>query len=251
MGKVRYEEMFPHEIVAARKKCSVAYLPVGGVEWHGQHNCLGLDTVKAHHLGMECAQKIGGLVFPPLFYGEPRQNYLMETDHDNDNKIKEKMEISEENFFSNYLDEDKNEADFNYVKLLVRTLKEIKSLDFDLVILLAGHYPLLSHCRSAVEIFNLQTRGETKAWATSGYELVQKELPNAGDHAAAWETSLMMYFRPELVDLEQLPKDEAEALIGVMGRDPRKYASREYGEKGVKLIIEKIDNKIKNILKAN
>ena len=45
MAKVRYEEMLPHEAVEARTKCPVAYLPVGGIEWHGEHNCLGLDTV--------------------------------------------------------------------------------------------------------------------------------------------------------------------------------------------------------------
>ncbi|MFW5998318.1 MAG: creatininase family protein, partial [Halanaerobiaceae bacterium] len=109
------------------------------------------------------------------------------------------------------------------------------------------HYPLLSHCRAATEIFNLQTRGKTKAWATSGYELIQEEIPEAGDHAAAWETSLMLYFRPELVDMEQLPESEKKSLIGVMGRDPRKHASSELGKKGVKLIIDKIDTKIKNI----
>jgi len=44
--KVMYEEMLPHEAVAARKACPVAYLPIGGIEWHGEHNCLGLHRLQ-------------------------------------------------------------------------------------------------------------------------------------------------------------------------------------------------------------
>src|SRR3990172_6203633 len=96
--KVRYEEMLPHEAVAARKACPVAYLPIGTIEWHGEHNCLGLDTVKIHALAMECAKRIGGIVFPPLFYGEQREHHLMEANHDPEGKIAAKMELPEGNF---------------------------------------------------------------------------------------------------------------------------------------------------------
>ena len=58
MAKVRYEEMLPHEAVEARMKCPVAYLPIGGIEWHGEHNCLGLDTVKIHAIAMKCAENM-------------------------------------------------------------------------------------------------------------------------------------------------------------------------------------------------
>jgi len=247
--KVRYEEMLPHQVVRARRERSVAFLPVGGIEWHGQHNCLGLDTVKIHALAIECAQAGGGLVFPPLFYGEPRQHYLMETNHDPSGKIKEKMKISEESLQPGYMDETQSEADFNYVKFLLRTMRELKSLEFKVVVLMAGHYPLLHHARAAVELFNLQERGEARGWAATGYELVQEELPQAGDHAAAWETSLMMYLRPELVDMDRLPEDLEEELIGVMGQDPREHASTEYGKKGTELIVEKINGKIEELLR--
>ena len=92
--------------------------------------------------------------------------------------------------------------------------------------------------------------GPSRAWACSGYELVKDEIPEAGDHAAAWETSLMMYLRPDLVDLSRLPAEGAEeALIGVWGRDPRKHASREFGQKGVEAIVTRIGEKVKEMLK--
>jgi creatinine amidohydrolase len=41
------------------------------------------------------------------------------------------------------------------------------------------------------------------------------------DHAGRNETSLMMHYRPELVDIGQLPRLRAEQLLGVAGEDPR------------------------------
>jgi len=71
--EVRYERLRPAQIVAAREACPVAYLPIGTIEWHGRHNPIGVDTLKAHQLAIRCAQVGGGLVFPPLYYGESRE----------------------------------------------------------------------------------------------------------------------------------------------------------------------------------
>ncbi len=251
MPKVRYEEMLPHEVVEARQKKPVAYLPIGGIEWHGEHNCLGLDTVKIHAIALRCAEQIGGLAFPALFYGEPRESYLMEANHDQEGKICEKMGLPPGNFAPGYMDERRHEADLNYVRLLLHILHELRSLGFKVIVVMAGHYPLLRHATAAAELFNLETRGSATAWACSGYELVREQIPHAGDHAAAWETSLMMALRPELVDLSRLPEDPNEKLIGVGGRDPRRFASRDYGEQGLKAIIEQIEEKVNQLLQRH
>jgi creatinine amidohydrolase len=67
--KVRYELMTPGEIVAARERCPVAYLPLGPMEWHGPHLPLGTDALVAHHLALRVAGIVGGLVLPALFAG--------------------------------------------------------------------------------------------------------------------------------------------------------------------------------------
>jgi creatinine amidohydrolase len=193
MPKVRYEEMLPHEVVEAREKCPVAYIPIGGIEWHGEHNCLGLDTVKAHALAMRCAEVGGGVAMPALFWGENRESHLMEANGDPNGKIAEKI---------------------------------------------AGHYPLLRHARAACDWYSLD--GKSQAWAVTGYELVRDQIPDAGDHAAGWETSLMMALRPELVDLGRLPEDRSLRAIGTGGaRDPRD-ASVEYGRQGVDAVVTAI-----------
>ena len=66
-ASVQYERLRPAQIVERREACPVAYLPIGTIEWHGEHNPVGLDTLKMHQLLIECARKIGGLVLPPLY----------------------------------------------------------------------------------------------------------------------------------------------------------------------------------------
>jgi creatinine amidohydrolase len=246
-GKVRYEEMLPHEIVAARNACPVAYVPIGGVEWHGEHNCVGLDTVKIHALAMKCAEAHGGLVMPALFFGEPRETHLMEANHDNDGRIAHKMNLPHENFAPGYMRASRLDEDERYVRLLVHILFQMQSLGFRVVVLMAGHYPLLRHACAAVEVYALQ--GSARVWACTGYELIRDEVPEAGDHAAAWETSLMIELRPDLVDLSRLPAgDDPKALVGVGGRDPRKFATKEFGRRGVQAIVRRVGEKVKELL---
>ena len=45
------------------------------------------------------------------------------------------------------------------------------------------------------------------------------------DHAASNESSLMMYYYPELVRMEQLSTDSAQWPLTVAGKDPRLHAS--------------------------
>src|SRR5690349_2218451 len=67
--KVRYELMTPGEIIAARERCPVVYLPLGPMEWHGPHLPLGTDALVAQHLALRVAAVAGGLVMPALFAG--------------------------------------------------------------------------------------------------------------------------------------------------------------------------------------
>ncbi len=244
--KVRYEEMLPHQIVEARQACPIAYVALGGVEWHGEHLAVGNDTVKADKLAELCALKGGGLRMPALFWGEPREAYLMEANHDPDHRIAERMGLPPESFRPGYMRRPPYEADRAYVELLFHILRQLESLGFEVVVLIAGHYPLLNHARAAVNWYQLE--GRARAWACTGYELVRDQIPDAGDHAAKWETSLLISLRPELVDMSRLPSDPNEPLIGVGGIDPRGNASQEYGDRGVELVVERIVAKAHELL---
>ena len=253
MGKVRYHEMLPHEIVAAREACPICYVPIGGVEWHGEHLAVGNDTLKADMLAVRCAEQGGGLAFPPLYSGEPRESHLMEANSEPYHRegIAAKMHLPATNFAPGYMGRSYHEADRSYIELLVHILRQTESLGFRVMTLLAGHYPLIHHARAACEWYSLglPTVPSTRAWACSGYELVRDQIPDAGDHAAKWETSLLMALRPDCVDMSRLPADPQEKLIGVGGTDPRGTASLSYGERGVQAVVAAIISHSQKLLK--
>jgi creatinine amidohydrolase len=69
MTEVRYEMMRPGQIIEARGRAPVAYLPVGPLEWHGPHLPYGVDPLHAHVLAVACAHETGGVVLPMVPLG--------------------------------------------------------------------------------------------------------------------------------------------------------------------------------------
>jgi creatinine amidohydrolase len=66
--KVQFEEMFPWEFAQAMAEAPICYLPLGVLEWHGEHNAVGLDAIKAHAVCVRAARQSGGVVVPPLYW---------------------------------------------------------------------------------------------------------------------------------------------------------------------------------------
>jgi len=250
--EVRYERMRPADIVAAREATPVAYLPIGTIEWHGLHNPIGLDTVKAHALAVRCAQAGGGLVFPALYYGESREDALMEANAVDRADIAAEMKLPPENFAPGYMRFSPQEQTENYQRLLLHCLYELQSLGFEVLVLLAGHYPLLDHARAACSLYHQARWGNRRAraiaWTFTGYELVQDVFPTAGDHAGYWETSLMLALEPDLPDLDLLPADRSANLVGVHTTEPVQDASAEFGEQAIKLMVERVTAQVRDRL---
>ena len=96
--EVRYHMLRPAQIVARREACSVAYVPLGNLEWHGVHNPVGADTLQADGLAIRAAGLGGGLAFPPLYYGESRSEALMEANAADRDLIAREMNLPPENF---------------------------------------------------------------------------------------------------------------------------------------------------------
>lgn len=250
--EVQYERLRPRQIVEARQACPVAYLPIGTIEWHGLHNPVGLDTLKAHALAIRCARAGGGLVFPPLYYGESREEALMEANAADRGEIAAAMGLPSENFAPGYMRYTPQQQFDGYQRLLLHCLFELQSLGFKVIVLVAGHYPLIDHARAACCLYHQSrwnnVRARAIAWAFTGYELVRDAIPEAGDHAGHWETSLMMALVPGLSDLSELPADGSASLVGVGSRLPVHEASAEYGERAVRLIVERVVAQVRDRL---
>lgn len=237
MEEVRYHMLRPEQIVKRRMECPVVYIPLGTLEWHGVHNAVGADSLQAEGIAIACAEKNGGLVFPPLYYGENRLESLMEAEAERE-PIAREMGLDPENFTASHMPFTATEQALNYHKLLLHILAEAETLGFQVGVFVAGHYPLLDHAKAAVLQYGqrLYNRGKGMIpWAFADYQLVSDFYENAGDHAAVWETSHMLALYPETVDLSLLPP-KGEKLVGVMGKTYPQDATAAYGRE----IIDKV-----------
>lgn len=251
MEKVRYEEMLPHEIVARRKKCPAAFIGLGGLEWHGEHQAVGLDALKAEKLCELAAAKSGGFAMPTIWWGEPRTWSLMEANHNADHAITDKMGLSAKAFTTKHFGVSEDDQVSFYIQLLVHTLKQMNTLGMKAVCFLSGHYPLRGPAEQAIKQFHKVRRFRgTRAWC--GIEFDYPVPPNmdraGGDHAAKWETSYLSYLRPDCVDLTVFRGRQDEPLIGIWGEDPRTEASVEIGRTASHLVAKGMAAKAKSLI---
>ena len=78
--QVQFEEMFPWEFAQALARAPICYVPLGTLEWHGEHNAVGLDAIKAHAVCVHAARRSGGIVVPPLYWSPDSREDLGDDD---------------------------------------------------------------------------------------------------------------------------------------------------------------------------
>ena len=69
MKKIKFEEMFPDELLEVIREKRPVYLPVSPMEWHGPHMGMGTDAVHAYAVAERLAERIWGAVYPALYIG--------------------------------------------------------------------------------------------------------------------------------------------------------------------------------------
>lgn len=225
---IQYELARPSQIREVMEVAPVAWVPFGALEWHGEHNPLGLDGLKAHALVRMAAQRAGGVVFPPVFWG-----------------AKDTMKFP---------------FTFSFPPSLIHTqtrimLRQLYDMGFRVVVMLTGHYPpsQIKMLRRAALKFN---REHEDAFALGIPEMaLATDVGYYGDHAAMWETSIMMAISPELVDLDALPQglsflDQCRKH-GVAGVDPHKGASAEKGQEVIEHIVGKLSDTVTEVLEKS
>lgn len=225
--QLQIERLIPAQIDAALEKQPIAYLPLGTYEFHGAHLPIGLDSLTAQRLCLEAAQRLGGLVFPPFYYGWGNNGYPWNIMTHDDQAL---------------------------VSLLLVTLQRLQDMGVQLTILFSGH--------GQTEQVDLLKKVESD-WrsAENGMHVLAlsfhdaPNLPIQPDHAALFETSLLAAFEPQLVHIDQLPDmeshpandpggdtwgahrgDPQHTLYGIFGTDPRLYDERKGNKLGKGLI---------------
>ena len=241
--------MLPHEILARRKKCPIAFIGLGTIEWHSEHLAVGLDALKADQLCDMAAQQSGGFAFPPLWYGEPRVTRIMEDDdHDIDGKVKARMGFKKKKFKGDYFAKTGEQQIAFYKQLLRHMLIQMDTLEMKAVCFQCGHGPMAEWAGEVVEQFNKENK-HIQAFAGDCIHYVKKSDPVGKDHAAKWETSYMWYLRPDCIDMSVYLGKDDEKLVGIIGTDPRGIASRAIGKKACDLVVTGMVKKAQQLLK--
>jgi creatinine amidohydrolase len=246
--KVRYELMTPGEIVEARERCPIVFVPISPIEWHGPHLPLGTDGLVAHHLALRVAAQTGGVVLPPYFVGSETVLYpgtgpgqLQALGFTGTERIVG-MDYPKNTVKSLYFEES---AFGITVREIVRLLK---AEPYRLIVLMNFH-GAQNHLRTLTRIAleeTVQSRVHVKLHPSRERPRIANIDPG---HAERWETSMVMAIHEQHVRLDALPSldqpmrytdfgiVEGRAFAGnptpdfnlSMSADPR-YSSREEGE---------------------
>jgi creatinine amidohydrolase len=235
--------MFPDQIRQAIKESWPVVLPVGVLEYHAEHCVVGVDTLLVVRAVELLEKELDLVILPPCYYGagsyvveSPEQRGTIQVDSDALNRFGREL-------FRSLL-----RIGFRNIHLFIHHQSEnfVAGMPTDLAFKLAS--------RQAIFDFLQKTRGE--GWwgdnSMSDYfsdhaggenpfnwiqthafmdEATQKKFPI--DHAALQETSLMMAFCPEGVDMGRLSQEKWYCRQA-------DQANLEYGNAAKEMILDKM-----------
>ena len=213
-AEVQMQFMRPGQLEAAGRKFPVVYVPFGLIEWHGRHLPLGNDAIKAHGILVKCAEKFGGVVYPPVyFHAGFRQEHML--------------------------------------PVLTDLFTRLKRTGFRVILGVSGHN--IREQIDMIDKALAPVIADGTVAGMGLWEMTLSKGPESNsDHAAKWETSNMMFFYPKLVDLAELGNGplnlDMKPPSGIGGLDPRKHASAKVGQRNVELAADALGRKAKELL---
>ncbi len=166
-------------------------LPVGSVEQHGYHLPLSVDVITSHNLSLLLAEEIDGIVAPAIQYG-----------------YKSKPSSGGGPLFPGTIDLNGD----TLVHQVYDILAEFARDGVQYVFLMNGHFENEAFLAEAMDLATKEfpiTTAMASWWDLIPQDVVAQvfqEVPFPGwdlEHAALTETSMVMYFAPELVHMDR------------------------------------------------
>jgi len=189
----RWEEMLPEEFTEEFERAPIAYFACGAMEEHGLHNALGTDPYQAYTVCLMAAEITGGIVFPPVPFA-PAGIPAM---------AREELRAKAKPLFPPSLWVSRELCE----RIFLELMESMADMGFRACLGNGGHYPADLLLREIEESRGGRI-GEMRFWGGGTVRLLEKEIadlargnPNVGGHGTMWETSLVMGFRPDWVDL--------------------------------------------------
>ncbi len=214
--EVQMQFLRPAQLEERGRHFPAVYVPFGLIEWHGKHLPLGNDALKAHAILVKCAEMYGGVVYPPIWF------------HDGFDKT-------------------------HLVPVISELFQKLKQTGYRVIIGVSGH-----NVQGQIDMINDALAPVTADGEAAGMGLWEMSLSrseeSSSDHAAKWETSNMMFFYPELVDMAELGGEpfalDMSPPAGIGGLDPRIHASAAVGERNCELCARSIGEKAHELLQS-
>lgn len=181
----------------------IVILPVGAIEQHGAHMPLNVDVVISSSFADRIAPELDAMVLPPIVYG-----YKSHPATGGGQGFPGTTSL--------------NGA--TLIHLMLDILNETYRHGGRRFLIMNGHLENIAYIVEAMDLF-LKHASEARVMAVAWWDVASEAMRNeiareAGierwedDHAAMTETSLMLYFAPELVRKEAMLDEVAERRVG-------------------------------------
>lgn len=215
--KVQFEEMFPWEFARALREAPICYLPLGVLEWHGEHNAVGLDAIKAHAVCVRAAEQSGGIVVPPLYWAADSREEVGDGSY-----LTGGVEHGERYHVPGSMFWIRPET---FRQLLLDIYEAAWRRGFRVIVVVTGHWSRQGNL-PVIEATGKEFLAQhpTMKWIMLTDQEVVPELHYPHEHAAGGETSLLMAIRPDLVDLGMTL--ETDGLLGPFYSDQKEHLRR-------------------------
>jgi len=237
---MRYELMLPHQIRTAIDGNWPVVLPLGVLEYHGEHLPVGLDTLVVIKLLEALEPEMDMVLLPPFYYGAasyavagPERTGTLHVGANTLYPLAQEM-------FTGLL-----RIGFRNIHFFVHHQTEnfAAGMPTDLAFKFGGReaiFAFLEANRGAgwwgngdmVEYYDQQSSGDDPFNWIKGHPLMTPQIiaEFPFDHAGLGETSLLLALCPDTVEMENLSRDHWYTASA-------SAATRELGEKGRSLIL--------------
>jgi creatinine amidohydrolase len=216
-----YSKLRPDELATIRAAAPVACVPWAALDWHGPHLPLGTDGIVVETIAEQVIKRTGGVLLPTTWWS---------------------------------IDTMSHAASLPVQRPILRELWHdifhgLAQGGWHTILVISGHYApahelaLMEAAEEAIE------RYDVLVLALPPLALVDETML---DHAALWETSLLLSLSPELVNLPALgtqPLTLEES--SVVGRDPRGTASTSLGETAIHMAVEHLVKAVEQLRTGN
>ena len=211
---VLYEELTPSMFREKLNQAPVAYLPLGTLEYHGEHLPLGTDALHSKGFFTKMAQEFGGIVMPMIFMGPSWY-----TGQPIDSLIAIHCTPSPKTGSCYWI------PDSIYHTLLEQQFSLLTRTGFKVVVV-HGHAPSIIYVQRHKQEWEEQFDIRIVPY------FIYRDNSDLGysGHASVNETSLIINYFPHLVKMQLITADTSIVPYGIQTKNPRGIASAKIGK---------------------